>query len=78
MEEILFKALNQLFKGFEQYGDYPDEEMFKVLALVAIDHFVEADYDGYLTDKDMRQIERAIECIIGEGCLLPLKVNCCK
>lgn len=77
MDEILFKAVNTIFRGFEQYGDYPDGETLKVLAIIAIRDMLEIDVDGYLTDKDIRQIEKAIECIMGEGCLLPLKVNCC-
>lgn len=77
MDEILFKALDGVFKGFGQYGDYPDDEIFKVLALVAIRDFEEMDTDGYLRDCDIRSIERAVQCIIGGSCILPLEVKCC-
>ena len=78
MNEILFIALKKLFVGFEQYGNYPDGEVLKVLAVIIIRDMLEMDVDGYLTDRDIRQIEKAIECLMGEGCLLPLKVNCCR
>lgn len=77
MDEILFGALNLLFKDFEQYGNYSDGEIFKVLAMVAIRDMLEMDTDGYIKDCDIRHIQRATECIVGVGCLMPLKTKCC-
>lgn len=77
MEEMLFKALNLLFKNFEQYGIYHETEIFKVLAMTTIRDMLEMDYLGFLSDNDIRHIEKAIECIKGESCLFPIIVECC-
>lgn len=77
MEKILFTALNILFKNFEQYGSYHENEIFKVLAMIAIRDMLEMDSLGFLSDNDIRHIEKAIENIRGESCLFPIIVECC-
>ena len=74
---MLFYALNLLFKNFDQYGNYIEDEIFKVLAMIAIRDMLEMDYYGILTDSDIHSIEKAIECIKGESCLFPIIVECC-
>lgn len=77
MEEILFRATNLLFKNFTQYGYYNEKEVFKVLAYSIIRDFLTFDFDGYLSDKEIREIEHAAQCLLGESCILKLTVNQC-
>lgn len=80
MEDILFRAFDTLFKNYDQYGYYNENDVFKALALIIIRDMLLFDFDGYLEDRDIRLVEKSIHCILGEGCMFPLVVNenkCC-
>ena len=53
---------------------------FKLLALIVIRDMLMFDYDGYLEDRDIINIEKAINSILGDGCLFGFEVKdikCC-
>jgi len=80
MDEILFNAFEVLLKDYDEYGYYNEKEVLKVLAVITMRDMMMFDLDGYLEDKDIRLIERNIYCLLGESCILPLRVNdhkCC-
>lgn len=81
MEEILFRAFDTLFKDYDQYGYYNERDVFKALALIIIRDMLLFDIDSFLEDRDIRNAEKAVNCILGEGCMFPFVVNekkCCK
>lgn len=81
MEEILFNAFDILFKDYDQYGYYNEKDVMKVLAVIAIRDMMLNDTEGFLEDCDIRIIERNVYKLLGESCILPLRVNdkkCCQ
>lgn len=79
MEVIILNAISRLFNCFWQYGNYSDEEIHKVLAMIVIRDMLFFD-DSYLSEDNMREIEKAINMLLGESCQLPLTVGkqgCC-
>lgn len=80
MEEILFNAFDILFKDYDQYGYYNEKDVMKVLAVIAIRDMMLNDTEGFLEDCDIRIIERNVYKLLGESCILPLRVQdkkCC-
>lgn len=79
MEVIILNAISRLFNCFWQYGNYSDDEIHKVLAMIVIRDMLFFD-DSYLSEDNMREIEKAINMLLGESCQLPLTVGkqgCC-
>lgn len=75
MEELLFRALQMLFKDYEQYGNYNEKEVQKLIALIFIRDMLMFDFEGFLEDKDIRDIEKAVNCLLGESCILQICIN---
>lgn len=80
MEEIIYRSLARLFNAYQQYGNFNDEEMFKILAVIVIREMMLHDNNMFLMSKDIREIEKALYKLLGESCQLPLTIqefNCC-
>ena len=80
MEEIIYRSLARLFNAYQQYGNFNDEEMFKILAVIVISEMMLHDNNMFLMTKDIREIEKALYKLLGESCQLPLTIqefNCC-
>lgn len=80
MDEILFNAFDILFKDYDQYGYYNEKDVMKVLSVIAIRDMMLNDTEGFLEDCDIRIIERNVYKLLGESCILPLRVQdkkCC-
>ena len=75
MEAILFKALTTLFRNYEQYGYYNEKEMFKVLSLIIIRDMLFFDFSGFLEERDIKHIEKAITCLRAESCMLAYELD---
>ena len=66
--EILYKYFNSLaVSGYKNYGN-----VYKILFLVCIEEFIRNDFYGYLTKDDYNKINRALYCIYGTDCLIPV------
>lgn len=75
MEALLFRALQMLFKDYEQYGNYNEKEVQKLIALIFIRDMLMFDFEGFLEDKDIRDIQTAVNCLLGESCILQICIN---
>ncbi len=63
-----YLAITRYFKRLSTFGYTPDNEVFKMITLFAIQEFL----DKYLLSEiEYRQIERTINCLWGTSCLLP-------
>lgn len=71
MDEILYQALTKYFHVLELNGYIPKPNSMKLLVLSFYRDFVFQDYRGLLSKEDYRLIERAIDCIYGNSCLIP-------
>lgn len=80
MEEVIFKSLARLFNAYRQYGNFNDEEMFKILSVIIIRDMMLYDCNMFLMENDIREIEKAFFKLLGESCQLPLTIqenDCC-
>ena len=80
MEEIVYNAISLLFKDFWQYGNFNEEEIFKILAVIVIRDMLLFD-DCFLKECEIKEIEKAINKLLGESCQLSLRINeqdCCE
>lgn len=74
MEGTIFHAINSLFVNFREYGNFNDEEIFKILAVTIIRDMLFFDW-GFLEDSDIREVMKAYNKLLGESCQLPMTIQ---
>ena len=70
MDEVAYEALSTYFNVLEKTGYLADEHVYKLLVLLFYKDFVFNDYRGYLTREDYSLIEKALDCLYGNTCLI--------
>lgn len=71
MDEMVYNALSQYYKVLKKTGYYKYSDVMKLLVLIFYRDFVYNDYRGYLSCRDYRDVERALNCLYGSTCLIP-------
>lgn len=69
MEDKLYWSLKRYYKTLSIVGYKPAKEVARLLSLLAIDELTE-ELSDYITKDDIRDIDRAIACLIG-SCMIP-------
>lgn len=70
MDEVVYEALSTYFNVLEKTGYLADEHIYKLLVLLFYKDFVFNDFRGYLTKEDYSLIEKALDCLYGNTCLI--------
>jgi hypothetical protein len=67
----VFNSLGNYFTTLSQFGYVNQNEVNKLLIYTFIDEMLDGDLSYYITDDDYRNIEQALNCLYGSGCLFP-------
>lgn len=70
MDKYVSGLIHRYFRKLSTVGYANDDELMKLLAVVAIFDFTSRDYSGFLSFCDYKIIERALYNLVG-GCELP-------
>ena len=71
MDEVVYEALERYFYVLSKVGYLPDGDAQSLLVLSFYKDFVFEDYRGILSREDYGLIERALNCLYGNNCLIP-------
>ena len=71
MDEMVYEGLSRYFHTLEKTGYMAYPNMEKLLYLIFYRDFVYSDYRGILGREDYLVIERALDCLYGNTCLIP-------
>ena len=71
MDEVVYEALERYFYVLSKVGYLPDGDVQSLLVLSFYKDFVFEDYRGILSREDYGLIERALNCLYGNNCLIP-------
>lgn len=71
MDELVYETLATYFNVLEKTGYLADNHTYNLLVLLFYKEYIFNDYRGYLTKEDYKLIEKALDCLYGNTCLIP-------
>ena len=71
MDEYVYRALMGYFHVLEKTGSYSYKKVEHLLILLFYYDLMYNDFRGYLCEEDYNLIDRALNCLYGETCLIP-------
>ena len=71
MDNLLYSALSSYYNALSKKGYMAHHHALKLLVLIFYRDFVYHDYGGLISEKDYKQIEKALNCLYGSTCLIP-------
>lgn len=70
MDELYY-SLKKYFTTLENTGYISNNKVNKLVAYSAINDILNTDFQGWITEKDYKIINRALYCLYGSNCLIP-------
>ena len=71
MDEYVYNALMGYFRVLEKTGYYSYRKVEHLLILLFYYDLIYNDFRGYLCEEDYNLIDKALNCLYGETCLIP-------
>lgn len=71
MDKYLCDSLLYYFNHVSRTGFISNVDIFKLIFLDACNDFTKHDFRGIFTEKDGREIEKAMYAVFGTSCLTP-------
>lgn len=70
LDKMLMEALNRYFTVLEKTGYINDADTDRIILLSYLQEFL-SEYQYYITEEDYNVINRIIQCLAGQSCLIP-------
>ena len=70
---VTYDSIFRYFKDLSLYGYKKYNDVYKLLALIAIEEIVTGYFSNFITEEDYKVLNNTLNCLYGSTCLIPYK-----
>ena len=71
MDNIIYNSLLRYFNTLITFGNVKYKDVYKILFLIWVNQQLTTKFSEYITEDDIRIMQRSVNCMFNSSCLIP-------